>query len=369
VSQDWEAEGLLEGLETDGERTARRELLDRLADEGCEIDELRRAVEEDRLALLPMEKLLLRDRRYSFEETAERTGLSVDYLKRNWQAVGLSDPEPGTPSHTEKNIDGMHALKAMLDAGVSEEEMLELTRLVGDASAKLADAALRTFGQVLLQPGDTERDFGLRLVDTANAIMPGLAPLLQGPLEAHLAEVVQHEAIGQLEREEGRIPGGRPVAICFADMVGFTKLSESLDIGQLGEVTKRFTEMVGETASAPVRLVKTIGDEAMLASEDAAALVDTALELIDAAERDDLLPQLRAGAAAGEALRRAGDWYGRPVNLAARITSVAPDGGLVANDALRDAAGDRFEWSAAGRRGFKGIEGEVELYRVERSAG
>jgi adenylate cyclase len=125
--------------------------------------------------------------------------------------------------------------------------------------------------------------------------------------------------------------------------------------------------VAGEVASAPVRLVKTIGDEAMLASEDAAALVETSLELIAAAERDDLLPSLRAGAAAGQALRRAGDWYGRPVNLAARITAVAPPGGLIAEGGLRDAAGDGFAWQDAGRQGFKGIDGQVELYRAERS--
>jgi adenylate cyclase len=125
--------------------------------------------------------------------------------------------------------------------------------------------------------------------------------------------------------------------------------------------------MAGEVAQLPVRLVKTIGDEAMLASEDAAALVETSLRLIDAAEGDDLLPSLRAGAAAGQALRRAGDWYGRPVNLAARITAVAPVGGLMANADLREAAGDDFGWAEEGRRGFKGIEGEVELYRAERS--
>jgi class 3 adenylate cyclase len=58
--------------------------------------------------------------------------------------------------------------------------------------------------------------------------------------------------------------------------------------------------------------------------------------------------------------------FGRPVDLAARITAVAPEGGLVANGDLREAARDAFEWSEAGRRGFKGIDGEVDLYRVSR---
>jgi adenylate cyclase len=365
---DWESEGLLEGLETEDERSARRELLDHLADDGCTVDELREAIEEDRLALLPMERLILRDRRFTIAEASEKTGLSEDYLSRNWRAIGLTEPDPTEPTHTEQNIEGMQGVKAMLDAGASEREMLELTRLVGDATAKIADAIMRVFSRVLLKPGDTERDVALRMLDIARLTRPFAAPLLSGPLEAHVVEVLRHETIGRIERERGDIPGSRPVAICFADMVEFTKFSERLEVEELGDVTQRFGDMTGEIAQPPVRLVKTIGDEAMLASEDAAALVETSLKLIDAAESDDKLPPLRAGAAAGHALRRAGDWYGRPVNLAARITAVAPAGALVVSDRLREAAGDGFEWSAAGRQGFKGIEGEVELYRAgERS--
>jgi adenylate cyclase len=361
---DWDKEGLLDGLGSDDERHARRELLDYLTDDGCSVEELREAIDEDRLALLPMERLILRERRYTVAEAADKTGLSEDYLSRNWRALGLTDPEPDEPTYTDQNVDGMKAVKAMFDAGASEQAMLELTRLVGDATAKIADAVMRVFGDVLLKAGDTERDVALRMRDVAEVTRPFAPALLTGPLEAHVVEMLRHEAIGRIERERGSVPGARDVAICFADMVDFTKLSERLDVDELSDVTQRFSDLTGEIAQAPVRLVKTIGDEAMLASEDAAALVETSLNLIDAAESDDVLPELRAGAAAGQALRRAGDWYGRPVNLAARITGAAPIGGLVANDALREAAGDGFDWAEAGSQSFKGIDGEVELYAV-----
>jgi adenylate cyclase len=150
-------------------------------------------------------------------------------------------------------------------------------------------------------------------------------------------------------------------------MVGYTPLTERLDTRELGEVTRRFVELTGEVAAPPVRLVKTIGDEAMLVSDEPAALVEAGLRLVAAAEGDTVLPPLRAGAAVGEALRRAGDYYGRPVNLAARITDVAPDGALLGDGAMRDATGGAFRWTSAGSRGFKGLEGEVDLYRVEHS--
>src|SRR3954468_3169043 len=75
---DWAAEGLLDGLASDAERAARVELLDRLETDGCDTDELRRAVAENRLSLLPVERLLTKDRRYTKEEAAELTGLSVE---------------------------------------------------------------------------------------------------------------------------------------------------------------------------------------------------------------------------------------------------------------------------------------------------
>jgi adenylate cyclase len=365
----WEAEGLLAGLDTEEEREGRRELLDRLHAEGCSVDELRRAVEEDRVALLPVEKMLLRDRRLTMRDVVEQTGMSKEYVLADRRAMGLPDLGEDEPAYSEDTLDSFRALKFMLEAGISEAQLLELTRLVAGASSRLADAALRTFGQALIQPGTSERDLGLRMVDFANALMPHVSKMLQGPFELHLAEIVKHEAIGRFERERGVLPGARPVAICFADMVGFTRLSEQMDIDQLGEVQQRFSDVAGETAVSPVRLVKTIGDEAMLASEDPAALVEATLALVSAAERDDLLPPLRAGGAAGNALRRAGDYYGRPVNLAARITAAAPEGGLLADEHLREAAGDGFDWTAVGTSGFKGIDGEVELYRAERSAG
>jgi adenylate cyclase len=368
MSRDWEAEGLLEGLKTDKERAGRRELLDRLHAEGCSVDELREAIADDRLVLLPVEKMLLADRVYTMQEVSERTGVPRSYIDADWRAIGMSPVDEDEPVANDAAIEAFAGIKYLLDSGLPEQRLIELTRMVGDAAAKLAEATLATFADHLLEPGETESEVSLRLIDLANALMPEIGAMLTGPMQLHLVQLVRREAISQVERERGFIPGSRPVAVCFADMVGFTSLAEGLDITQLGDVAGRFGDIAGEVVVPPVRLVKTIGDEVMLASEDAPALVETSLKLIDAADRDDLLPPLRAGAAAGAALRRAGDLYGRPVNLAARITAVAPRHRLLADAALRDAAGDGFDWSEAGSSSFKGIDGEVALFAARGSA-
>jgi len=116
-----------------------------------------------------------------------------------------------------------------------------------------------------------------------------------------------------------------------------------------------------------VRLIKTIGDAAMLQATDTAALVAATLELVERADgMGEDFPQLRAGVARGEALERGGDWYGRPVNLASRITAIARPGSVLVDQHARDSAGDGYEWSFAGKRRIKGVTGEVALHRVRR---
>lgn len=100
---------------------------------------------------------------------------------------------------------------------------------------------------------------------------------------------------------------------------------QRMALGPLGEVAS-------EVARPPVRLVKLIGDAAMLVSPEADVLVDAALKLIAAGADGDRLPPLRAGIAMGPALRRGGDWYGHTVNLASRVCEEAPSGGLAVTE-------------------------------------
>ena len=101
----------------------------------------------------------------------------------------------------------------------------------------------------------------------------------------------------------------------------------------------------------------------MFVSPEPAPLVEVALKLVDAFEEEEL-PSLRAGIAFGPALQRAGDYYGNSVNLASRVTGVARPGSVLCTREIRDAAGDRFRWSAAGRHKLKGVSGPTLLYRA-----
>ena len=106
----------------------------------------------------------------------------------------------------------------------------------------------------------------------------------------------------------------------------------------------------------------------MLVSPDVRPLLETTLDLVEAADAEgEDFPQLRGGLALGPALARAGDWYGRPVNLASRITGRARPGSVLATQEVRDAAGENgLRWSFAGEKRLKGVREPVPLFRARR---
>jgi adenylate cyclase len=157
--------------------------------------------------------------------------------------------------------------------------------------------------------------------------------------------------------------------VCFADLVGFTRLGDRVAPAELGGAARRLTDMAVEAARPPVRLVKMIGDAALLVAPEPAPLVEAALALAADAERaGDAMPSLRVGVAHGMAVADGGDWYGAPLNLASRVSDVARPGSVLATSEVRDALASSpapaFAWSFAGRRRLRGVRAEVSLYRV-----
>jgi adenylate cyclase len=365
VPTDFEAEGLLEGVADERARRARLELLETLEEEGFTLEELRRAAAENRLVLLPLERVLEGEgRRYTPEEVAEQTGVDIAFLADARRAMGAPRPEPGERTLTEEDLELAHRAKRLLDAGIGREAFLETTRVMSQAMASVAAAFATTFGEALLRPGDTERDLGLRYADAMRELGPLAAPALQQMLNLRMREQIRQAVVGQAELRSGHLPGAQRITAAFVDIVGFTTLGEQVPPDELGSVVGRFERRVEEAVRPPVRLVKTIGDAAMLASTQPEPVVRTALHLVEGSQADEDGPLLRSGLAAGEAITRAGDWYGRPVNLASRLTAFARRGSVVASREVREAAGEEFAWSPVGSRRFKGVRGEVDVYRV-----
>jgi adenylate cyclase len=314
--------------------------------------------------MLPVEQVLGGQGKYSANDIAAETGLPIEALERQWQAIGLAVAERDARVYDDAALDGARQLKLFFDAGLSEQGITEIARIIGEGMRRVADASMEIVGDALARAGDTERDAGLRYAAAAEQLIPVIGSELQYVYRLHLRELVRNTVISRAELATGVAEGSREVAVCFADLVGFTRLGEEIPPEDLSRVAGQLTELAGDLARPPVRLVKTIGDAAMLVSAEAEAVVKTGIELVERADDIPDLPRLRAGVAHGVALERAGDWYGAPVNTASRVTGVARPGSVLCTSDARTAAGDAFRWSPAGSRRLRGLSEPVRLFRA-----
>jgi adenylate cyclase len=360
--------GLLEGLD-EGARDARLALLRQLRDDGVSLEEMRAAVQEDRLPFLPIDRALVGEARYTPAEIAELAGVPLEYLTQVRRAAGLAVPDPDEPALDENDLEAARISAALRSGGFPEEGLLEVTRALGrgmsQAAAVIRSVAERSF----LEPGVTEHELAVRNAEAANRMMPGLGPILENLLRSHLRDQVRRQAITAEELSSGTTAPTREVFVAFVDVVGFTRLGERIGAVTLGDLVGRLAEMAAEVARGDVQLVKTVGDAAMFVGPAAAGVVAAALDLVDRADAAEDFPAVRAGAAGGPAISRDGDWYGSPVNLASRVTNVARPSSVLATREVRDAARDDFTWSSVGVRRLKGFSQPIRLYRARRPAG
>ncbi len=357
---DFAAAGLLDGL--DGpEREARMKLLERLLSDGFGEEELKAAVAEDRLALLPVERVL--GGKYTAAEVAERAGVPEALVIRLRRLLGLPEPGPDERAFGDDEVAAAQSTRLFLEAGFGEDAIVTITRVLGETMARLAATTTAGFAGAFLKPGDTEEDVAERFSALTEQLVPALSPVLLMAFTAHLREQVRRAVLSSAERESGQLAVEQELSVCFVDLVGFTILGSELDAQELGGVVGSFADLAAGVADPPVRLVKTIGDAAMLVSRDAGPLVEASLSLIEEVRAADL-PAARAGIACGPTTFRAGDFYGHAVNLASRVTGIARPGSVLCDKAVRDAVQDAFDWSFAGRHRLKGVGDSVPLYRA-----
>lgn len=366
---DFEAEGLLDGLEGDA-REARLTLLRQLAADGTPLQELHDAVAAGRLALVPVERALAGDgRRYSAREVAEISGVDLDLLRRFSAALGVPYGDPDEQRGTEADLEAARRIKAFRDAGLPEDGMLQVARTIGMGTARIAEANRELVIRTLAQPGDTERDLALRFAAAAEMMMPLVGPTVVHALQANMLEQIRRDVIATADLASGELGGTVERTVCFADLVEFTRLGEEIPVEELGHVAGRLEELATAVAEPPVRLVKMIGDAAMFVSPEVEPMLSAALDLIAAAEDEgDEFPILRAGLATGPTLPQSGDYYGRTVNLASRITGVARPGSVVVDAVTEEAVEEEFAFTSLGLRRLKGIEGRTKLYRARFAA-
>jgi len=365
---DLEASGLLDGLD-DKTRAERAELIPWLLERGVTVEQIRGAFAP---MLLASRRLLGDDGTYvSARETSERTGIDLDLLQRIQRAMGLPRVDnPDAAVYMRADAEAAAFAQKFIELGIEPDHLVQIARILAEGLSRTAEVMRYAVLASVVDPSATELEIAKNSEALLSEVTPILEPLIQEMLRSQLRHLMDTEAVTATERAEGqRIPGARLVTIAFADLVGFTSLGEVVPPEDLERLSHRLADLARDVAVPPVRFIKTIGDEVMLVSPDAVALLDAVMELVVATDGDDGLPRLRAGVATGMAVSRAGDWFGSPVNLASRVTGAARPGSVLASESAREAVGDdqRFTWTFAGARHLKGIKDDVKLFRARRA--
>ena len=245
----------------------------------------------------------------SIEEAAERVGVAVTTLRR-WAREGL--------------LPRLHVHEPLMRSGATgletADEMLELTR----------------------------------------RLLPLASPVMDQVHQRYLRHFVEQDVVGHMESDlEGDSDdlGRMRVAIAFADLTGYTRLTEEQGELEAVDAVERFVEAVQSTLPDDARVIKTIGDEVMVVGSDPAALTEWAVGF---QRLQDGRTVPRIAVHYGNALYRDGDYYGRDVNIAARVRAAGAEV-LVTRPVVEHGRGDlEFERIADVR--LKGFDESTEIF-------
>ena len=309
-----------------------------LQDLGCTDEEIDAAVADDVLDLLVVDRMLVPSgHRMTQGEVAAQTDIPLEVTRRFWRALGFLDVGEDEQVFTDMDIEAVRIFQSMVAMGLVDlDSAVQMARVIGSSMARIAEAeAAPGSTPILLGTGDSIIDAD-QFAQQAGTSIPAMGRLLEYVWRRHLQAATRR---AMLHRTRGAEVGIRPVmAVGFADMVGFTMLSQHLGDEELAAVVARFEELAHDTVIAlGGRVVKMIGDEVMFVVPTADGAAQIGLSLAEAYASDDLLSDVRVALAIGPVLVKDGDFYGPVVNLASRLVNVAHPGTVLVSDEFRDA--------------------------------
>jgi adenylate cyclase len=354
----------LDGGEWSPAAVAQARLVVRLRARGHSLAELREAARSGRLAYGYVQEVLPDHAPASgLAEAAEAVGLEPALIERIWAAAGLSSASLDEIS--AEDIDLLRHMAAVIAAGFPLVAFLQLTRVYGQAMAQIADAEVKLFHLYVHEPMIRDGRPGLEIAEAmgglAAELLPLSAPIMERLHERALRHFMEQDVVGHLEAEAGDAELGRVrVTIAFADLAGYTRLTEEAGEQEALDVVERFVQAVKDTLPGDARVIKTIGDAVMVVGSDASAMADWAVGF--QALQGDARPWPRIGVHCGFALYRDGDYYGTAVNLAARVGARAAGGEVLVTEQVVGAAGRHLEFEPIGEVRLKGFSEATELF-------
>ena len=299
--------------------------------------------------------------RYRAPEVWEQAGLDEGFARRLFRALGLPEVGDDEVEFDERDIAVAKTVRMLLDQGYPEEEIVTVARTYGYSLSRIAFAQVRLFRRAFIEPlmegGRSEEELDAEL----DKIVPSLLELLDTQLQAvhrrHLAIALQQVA-----------PAGggatETLAAGFADLVNFSRLSNDLEGDDLEDLITRFETLVVERCvDAGAEVVKVLGDAVMFVASDPVAALNAAMGVVQGTKADPDLPDARAGLDLGAVRPLGGDYFGRTINIASRLTGFARPGTVVVSEAFADALPEGYDVSHIGKARLKGV-GSVRAFKV-----
>jgi adenylate cyclase len=350
---------------------AQARVVARMRERGYSLEDLREAGREGRLAFGFAEELFsAAGETISLTEVAEETGLEPELIERI--LVILGTPKGRQRDLSAEDAAALRHCARVLAAGFPLVAFLQLVRVYVQSMRRIADAEVRLFHlyvhEPLIRDAVPELEMAAEMGDLAADILPLAAPLTEYLHNRYLRFFLEQDVVGHMESglgmETAEIELGQvTVTLCFIDLTGFTRYTEEEGDMEALDVVENFVETVESTLPREATIVKTIGDEVMVVSPDAASLTEWAVGFLS---RFPQRPQPRVGIHCGEAVYRDGDYFGSQVNLAHRVVNRALAGEVLVTDRVAEAieGRERLGLEPIGQVSLKGFPAPTDLYVV-----
>jgi len=349
---------------------AQARVVARMRERGYSLEDLKSAGKEGRLAFGFTEELFSgSEEAITVEQAAVETGMEPELVERI--LVILGTPK-GQRELSKEDLAALRHCARVLAAGFPLVAFLQLVRVYSQSMRRIADAEVRLFHlyvhEPLIRDAVPELEMAEEMGELAADILPLAAPLTEYLHERYLRFFVEQDVVGHMEADSAMDTaeielGHVHVALCFIDLTGFTRYTEEEGDIEALDVVENFVAGVEGTLPREATIVKTIGDEVMVVSPDAASLTRWAVDFLSRFPRR---PQPRVGIHFGDAVYRDGDYFGSQVNLVHRVVNRALAGEVLVTDAVCGAiaGNESLELEPIGEVRLKGFPTPTELFVV-----
>jgi adenylate cyclase len=301
---------------------------------------------------------------YSLSAAAEALRVPLDEVAKAWAVMGLTISDPEAVALSQADVDGLSSWVA-IKALVGDDAALAFLRVLGNAMARVAEAGgtmARMAQPDLLMTVSGDELTTAKAYRAVTEITHRFGVLIDAVFRQQLVSARSH-----FEHVIADASANVTCGIGFADLTGFTALTQVLTPTELLDLLLDFGGSVSDLVHADGgRVVKFIGDEVMWVTSTPELLVKVAMDLVEHPRAREAGLQVRAGLAYGSVLGIGGDYFGNPVNLAARLVGAAAPGQILASTDVRDQLPD---WTAIPQEPLilKGFDEPVAAYDLHLS--